>query len=156
LTFSNVQPTDAGSYTVVASDSNGSVSSEPAVLTVLVKAVITLQPISQSVVSNGTASFSVAASGTTPITFRWRKDNLTFTNGQFIATPTSSTLVLTNLKSSDAASYNVAVTNIAGQSGLSSNAVLTILADSDGDGIPDHLEPLDGAADSDGDGMSNA
>ena len=33
---------------------------------------------------------------------------------------------------------------------------MTLLADTDHDGIPDILEPLDGAADNDHDGMSNA
>ena len=48
------------------------------------------------------------------------------------------------------------VANLAGQAPTSSNGVLTVLADSDLDGIPDTLEPRDGAADDDGDGMSNA
>jgi hypothetical protein len=126
-------------------------------LTVLVKPVITIQPLSQSVVSNGTASFTIAASGTPPISFRWRKNNITVVGGIIVTTPITSTLILSHVTSTDAATYNVAVTNIAGAAtGLSSNAVLTVLADSDGDGIPDDLEPLDGAADTDGDGMSNA
>jgi hypothetical protein len=142
---------------VIATDSYGSLASAVATLTVLVRPVITLQPISQSVVSNGTATFTIAASGTPPISFRWRRNNLTFTNGIILTAPTNSTLILTNVKPVDAATFNVAVTNLGGQSsGLSSNAVLTVLEDSDGDGIPDTLEPLDGAADTDGDGMSNA
>jgi hypothetical protein len=128
-----------------------------ATLVVRVKPTLTVQPVSVTVVSNSTAAFTIAAVGTTPINFRWRKNNITFTNAVFLNTPSNSTLILTNVKNSDAGTYNVAVTNIAGQaSGLSSNAVLTVLDDSDGDGIPDTLEPLDGAADTDGDGMSNA
>src|SRR5207244_1459286 len=61
--------------------------------------------------------------------------------------------------------FAVAVTNLAGSSLLSSNAVITILADTDGDGLPDewelahHLNPTDSAdasLDSDGDGVGNA
>jgi hypothetical protein len=156
LTLTNVQLSDAGEYTVVITDAVGPVVSQPASLTVLVRPSITLQPLSQTVVSNATVAFTIAGTGTTPISFRWRRNNLLFTNALFLTTPTSSTLVLTNVKGSDAATYNVALTNIAGQAALSSNAVLTVLADSDADGIPDNLEPLDGAADTDGDGMSNA
>ncbi|HXJ74963.1 MAG TPA: hypothetical protein VNM37_19055, partial [Candidatus Dormibacteraeota bacterium] len=73
------------------------------------------------------------------------------------------TMTLTNLQLSDNAGiYNVVVSNVLGfaqggpQNGVSSNAVLTVLGDADRDGIPDFLEPLNGAADNDGDGMSNA
>jgi hypothetical protein len=156
LTLTNVQLSDAGDYTVVITDAVGPVVSHPATLTVLVRPTITLQPLSLTVVSNATAAFTIVASGTTPITFRWRRNNLSFTNAIILNTPTSSTLILTNAKFSDAASYSVALTNLAGQAGLSSNAVLTVEADSDADGIPDSLEPLDGAADSDGDSLSNA
>src|ERR1051326_4497886 len=81
-------------------------------------------------------------------------------------------MTLNKLKRSGAANYAVVTTNIAGfaiggqQPGLSSNAVLTVLADSDGDGLPDIFEtglpgfdpnnPADGARDDDGDGMKNA
>src|SRR5262249_4352195 len=74
LTLSNVQPPNAGAYAVVATDAYGSSTSATANLTVLVKPVITVQPLSQSVVSNGTATFTIAASGTPPISFRWRKN----------------------------------------------------------------------------------
>jgi hypothetical protein len=157
LTLTNVQLPDAGEYTVVIRDAVGPVVSQPASLTVLVRPTITVQPLSVTVVSNATAAFTIVADGTTPMGFRWRRNNLLFTNAVILTTPTSSTLLLSHVKESDAASYNVAVTNIAGAaSGLSSNAVLTVLADADGDGIPDDLEPLDGAADADGDGLSNA
>jgi hypothetical protein len=156
LLLTNVGLAHIGTYSVLVSNSVRSVEVS-ATLVVRVKPTITVNPVDLSVVSNGTAAFTIAAIGTTPINFRWRKNNVTFTNALFVNTPSSSTLILTNVKSSDAATYNVAVTNIAGQAtGLSSNAVLTVLDDSDGDGIPDILEPRDGAADTDGDGMSDA
>src|SRR5262249_44650308 len=131
--------------------------SQPATLTLIFKPSLTIQPLSISVVSNGTATFTVAASGTTPLSFRWRKNSLTIANPMVALGPSNSTLILPHVGFADAGTYNVAATNIAGAAaGLSSNAVLTVLADADGDGIPDDLEPLDGAADADGDGMSNA
>jgi hypothetical protein len=156
LTISNVQPSHAGLYAVVATDSYGSITSATAILTVLVRPVITLQPISQAAVERGSATFTVAAEGTVPMGFRWRRGGVTFTGGIIISTPTNSSLTLTNLRLADSTNFNVAITNVAGSAPVSSNAVLTVLADSDADGIPDTLEPLDGAADSDGDGMNNA
>jgi hypothetical protein len=59
---------------------------------------------------------------------------------------------------------NLAVTNRAGLSSISSNALITVLADADGDGMPDewevahHLDPADPAdasMDRDGDGVAN-
>jgi hypothetical protein len=156
LALSNVQVSHAGPYAVVATDNYGSITSATALLTVLVRPVITLQPVSQSAVEGGSATFTVAADGTAPISFRWRRGGVTFTGGIIISTPTNSSLTLTNLRLADSTNFNVAITNVAGSAPISSNAVLTVLGDSDADGIPDTLEPVDGAADSDNDGMSNA
>jgi hypothetical protein len=156
LTLTNVQLPQAGNYAVMITDDIGSVASQPAALIVLVRPTITLQPLSQAVVAGSTATFTIAATGATPIGFRWRKAGLTTTNGILINTPTSSSFTVTNAQASDAVTYTCVATNIAGNAPTSSNAVLTVLADGDMDGIPDTLEPLDGAADSDGDTLSNA
>ena len=56
-------------------------------------------------------------------------------------------------------SYNVAVTNLAGNAQVSSNAVVTILQDLNGNGLPDDWEAAYGLSaaleDADGDGRSN-
>lgn len=141
---------------MLAADAVSAFSSDPAVLTVSIRPAILLHPLSQTVVEGDSVTFTVAASGSPPLGFRWRKGGATFTNGIVLSALTYSSLTLTNLKLTNAASYNVVVTNLAGQAPTSSNAVLTVLVDSDRDGIPDTLEPRDGAADDDGDGMSNA
>jgi hypothetical protein len=162
----NVGLTNSGAYTVRVSDDRGSALSLPGVLTVLVKPVITLQPQSQAAVEGANVTLTVAASGTTPITFRWRRNNITFTNGIINSTPTNSSLTLTNVKTSDdGVSFNVAITNLAGAaSSLSSNAILTVWADFDRDGLPDWWEAqfgldtnsmADAALDPDHDTMSN-
>lgn len=66
---------------------------------------ITKQPITQSVVSGSTATLSVTATGTAPITYTWRK------NGVAIPTQTAPTLTLTNVQSSDQGLYDVLVGN---------------------------------------------
>src|SRR5262249_12752395 len=71
---------------------------------------------------------------------------------------------LANVQPFTNGNYTVIVTNLAGASSLSSNAVLTVLADNDGDGIADDWERLygldtnnlaDAFLDFDLDGMSN-
>jgi hypothetical protein len=163
--LSSAQPTNAGAYSVAVTDINGTVFSSNAILTVLTRPTITLQPMNQIVPEGGSATFSIAASGTPPISFRWRRGGITFTGGLVINGPTNSTLTLANVSFSDSTNYNVAVTNLAGQSPASSNAWLFVLIDSDGDGLPDDWEasqpgfnadePSDGLADWDGDTMSN-
>src|SRR5262249_10255985 len=74
---------------------------------------------------------------------------------------------VTNLEAaavSNQVTFAVSVSNPAGTSSLSSNAVITIVADTDGDGLPDDWErfynmdptdPSDAAQDIDIDGVSN-
>src|ERR1019366_2256756 len=67
LTLNNVQATDAGSYAAVVSNVAGSVTSAVATLTVLVPSGITTQPQNLTVIQGNSASFSVVASGTAPL-----------------------------------------------------------------------------------------
>ncbi len=119
LTLSNVQPVDAGNYSVIVANAAGSTTSSNALLTVSIPPSITTQPQSQGVVQGTNVSFSVTASGSAPLSYQWRL------NGVAIAQGTNSTLVLTNVQSSNAGNYSVLVTNAVG-SVISSNATLTI------------------------------
>ncbi len=111
LTLTSVTTTNAGTYTVVATNSAGAVTSSSAVLTVNTPQgaapAITVQPLSQTVAPGGAVTFSVTATGTSP-TYQWRK------NGTAIAGATASTLSLTNLQSGNAADYTVVVTTTGG------------------------------------------
>ncbi|MEK4364113.1 immunoglobulin domain-containing protein [Paenibacillus sp. FSL M8-0212] len=119
LTVTNAQSVDAGSYTVEVTNTAGNVTSNAALLTVnpvLVSPAITSQPSDQTVTEGQTATFSVTASGDTPLSYQWKK------NGTDINGATSSTLTVTNAQSVDAGSYTVEVTNTAGN--VTSNAAL--------------------------------
>jgi hypothetical protein len=124
--------------------------------------VITTQPASATVLAGGTAQFSVATSGSLPMGFRWRRGTVTIATN---LPPNSNTnlLTLNNVQTNQAGNYTVIISNSVG-SVTSTVAVLTVLADRDGDGIPDSWEityglnptnAVDAAADPDGDGMSN-
>ncbi|PTY06178.1 hypothetical protein DB347_12055 [Opitutaceae bacterium EW11] len=116
--------TDAGSYTVVVSNSAGSATSSAATLTVNAAATaptITTQPQSATATAGGSVSFSVAANGTAPLSYQWKKD------GTAISGATSATYSIASAASTDAGSYTVVVSNSAG-SVTSSAATLTISA----------------------------
>lgn len=109
LNLLGVQTGDAGSYTVLVSNSAGSTTSDPAALVVNVQQpAITTQPVSQAVNVGDNASFSVVASGTTPLGYQWYK------NGSPIPGATAASLVFTPTQVSDDASYQVIVSNSAG------------------------------------------
>ncbi|MBS0579756.1 MAG: immunoglobulin domain-containing protein [Proteobacteria bacterium] len=118
----------AASFTVVVSNAGGSVTSRSAILTVngggggAVAPTITTQPADQSVKSGQTATFSVAASGTAPLTYQWAR------NGAALPGATSAAYTTGSLATSDSgASFSVTVRNSAGS--VSSRAArLTVSA----------------------------
>ena len=83
---------------------------------------ITGQPSAQSAVVGSTANFSVTASGTTAVTYQWRKAGVNIAGN---ASATTSSLALANVQAADAATYDVAVTNGSG-SILSNPVTLTV------------------------------
>ena len=112
-------------FTVVLSNSVGSVTSSAAMLTVSAASVapsITTQPASQTVTAGQTATFSVAAMGTAPMTYQWRKNTVAISgaNSSSYTTPTT-------MSSDSGAQFTVAVSNAAG-SVTSSAAMLTVSA----------------------------
>ncbi|MBI4663155.1 MAG: immunoglobulin domain-containing protein [Verrucomicrobia bacterium] len=122
FTLNNVQPANAGAYTVAVSNSAGSVTSAAATLAVTAPATppaITQQPQSQSVTTGANVTFTVAATGTEPLSFQWKL------NGADLPGATSATLTLSNVQSANAGEYAVVITNAAG-SATSSTAALTV------------------------------
>jgi hypothetical protein len=120
LTLTNVQFSQAGNYTVLVTNAYGAVLSSNAVLTVIAQPPIFLtQPTNQIVFVNGTATFSVTAAGSWPLSYQWNF------NGTNISGATNTSLTLTNVQFSQAGNYAVLVTNLYGFI-LSSNAMLTV------------------------------
>ncbi|WKL03690.1 immunoglobulin domain-containing protein [Paenibacillus amylolyticus] len=81
-----------------------------------VSPAITSQPSDQTVTEGQTATFTVTASGDSPLSYQWKK------NGTDITGATSATLTITNAQKVDEGSYTVEVTNTAGN--VTSNAAL--------------------------------
>ncbi len=91
-----------------------------------VRPVIISQPTNAAVMVGGTASFSVGASGSQPLSYQWQL-NQTNISALTNATATNATLVLTNVQLSQSGNlYSVVVANSAGSTN-SSNALLTVI-----------------------------
>jgi Immunoglobulin domain/Immunoglobulin I-set domain len=116
--------TDNGSkFSVVVSNSAGTVTSAAATLTVNAASAapaITAQPASKAVTPGQTATFSVTATGATPLTYQWQK------NTANISGATSSTYTTPAATTTDNGSqFRVVVTNSAGNT-TSNPATLTV------------------------------
>ena len=101
---------DSGTkFRVIVTNSAGSATSNAATLTVTPAPVapsITTQPANQTVTVGQTATFSVVAAGTAPLTYQWQKNNVNISN----ATASSYTTPATVLGDSGA-KFRVIVTN---------------------------------------------
>ena len=119
LILNNVQLTNGGNYTVVATNAAGSITSSVAVLTIWAPPAIIAQPASATNIVGSTANFSLAATGTAPLSYQWQF------GGNIIAGATASSLSLDNVQLSSAGDYSAVVTNVAGAA-TSAVATLTI------------------------------
>lgn len=107
--------------TVVVSNPVNSVTSNVATLTVnaAVAPGITQQPVSQAVLLNGPATFSVGVSGSGPFSYQWQL------NGSNLPGANSATYEIFQVQQSNVGSYTVVITNPAGGV-TSAPATLTI------------------------------
>jgi endonuclease/exonuclease/phosphatase family metal-dependent hydrolase len=119
LSLTNIQPINAGDYTVVVTNAFGSITSAVAKLTVNAAPVINTQPQSLSVNAGANAAFAVGAAGGTPLFYQWRFA------GASLPSATNSIYTRANAQPVDAGSYSVVVSNYAG-SVTSSVATLTV------------------------------
>jgi hypothetical protein len=137
LTLSGVAQSNSGSYLVVVTNPGGSATSQVATLTVLDPPLITSHPASRTNNAGTSASFSVAAVGSTPLRYQWFKisrsgappsayETNALSNGGNISGATNSTFTLSNVFGVDTAGYFVVAANSAG-SAASSNAALVVL-----------------------------
>ena len=105
LSLTNVQAAQAGSYTFVATNSFGSVTSSEAVVT-LGTPITFLNPLTnQSVPAGVTFYLSAVIQSPGAVSYQWKK------NGVALPGATSSTLAFSPIVLTDAGSYAVVVTN---------------------------------------------
>ncbi len=100
-----------GTYTLTLTANNGVAATQTFTLTVtpaVLPPTITTQPVAASVNQGQSATFTVAATGTAPLTYQWRR------NGVTISGATGASYTIGNAQPSAAGSYTVLITNVAG------------------------------------------
>ena len=111
VTIVLVTAANAGTYTVVATNSAGSTTSNAATLAVNAPAgsapVIVVQPQSQTVAPGSTVGLNVTATGTRP-SYQW------FQNGRALPGATSAVLAFDSVSEANAGDYTVNVTTTGG------------------------------------------
>jgi uncharacterized repeat protein (TIGR01451 family) len=105
LSLTNIQPTNAGNYSVRISNPVGILVSSEATLTVITTPFIVAHPQSRSVFAGSNTIFSASANGAPPMTLQW------MFNGLAIAGATNSNLTLTNIQTSLAGMYTLRASN---------------------------------------------
>lgn len=111
LVISSAQLSDAGIYSVIVRNSAGQANSRLARLSVIQSTTapsISNQPEPINLFEGQTAIFSVAASGTAPLSYQWQRDHLNIPGANGAVYQIDSVAV------SDSGSYSVLVSNIAG------------------------------------------
>jgi len=126
LVLTNVQHTEAGSYTVVVSNSGGSVTSKPVKLNVSDTPVaplpsITTQPANTTVTLGNPAALSASATGS-GLVYQW------FRNGTLIPGATGATFSIASAQVADAGSYYVVISNSSGSITSASATLLVVSA----------------------------
>jgi uncharacterized repeat protein (TIGR03803 family) len=127
LIISNVSSADVGGYSVIVSNTAGSVTSSNAFLTIVPwRPVITTQPLSQTVLPGQTVTLSVGAAGSQPLFYQWQANGTNLTDSGNISGSQTSMLTLANVSAANAGSYSVIVGNGLGLT-PSSSATITVV-----------------------------
>jgi alpha-tubulin suppressor-like RCC1 family protein len=103
-----VSQADSGTYTVTISNSAGTITSTPALLTVNYAPTIITQPISQVLYLGKSVTFSVVANGNPAPNYVWKK------NGVVITGAANSSYTISSPSISDSGKYTVSVMNSLG------------------------------------------
>jgi hypothetical protein len=88
---------------------------------VLTPPFVTQQPAQVTRYAGASATFSVVAGGSAPLTYQWRK------NGSNLTGATDATLTLTGVTAADMGSYSCTVSNALPIGAVSANAALTVI-----------------------------
>jgi uncharacterized repeat protein (TIGR03803 family) len=112
LIISNTVAGNAGLYSVIVTNALNSVTSTPALLTVIVSPpLITSQPVGLTNLVGTLAIFSVSATGNAPLLYQWQENGTNLADGGNIAGSATPTLTLTGVTLANSGVYSVIVSN---------------------------------------------
>ena len=135
LSLNNIQTTDSGSYSLVMTADNGTVTTNPIVVTVTQPAAVVTGPTAASSCRGGTAVLSVTASGSATLTYQWQRNNVALTDSAgHISGSQTSTLSVTTNYISDGGQYSVVVSNDCGPVTSAPATLTACIADFNCDG----------------------
>jgi len=114
MTIVSSSTNQTGNYSLVCTNPAGSSTSVVARVFVGLPPSVTTPPHSQTNLVGSNVTFTATVAGTPPFTYHWRKGGANLSDGVRISGSLTDTLTVTNLQTTDAAQYNVVVTNEAG------------------------------------------
>ena len=126
LSITAATTNNSGNYSLIVTNSYGSVTSSVAVLNVGFTPAFSAQPTNLTILSGSNVVFSATASGSAPLVYQWRKNGTNLVNGTGISGATSDVLTLTAVTTNSGGNYNLSVTNSFGAI-TSSVATLTVV-----------------------------
>jgi Concanavalin A-like lectin/glucanases superfamily/Immunoglobulin domain len=132
-TIQSVQPSDAGQYAVVVSNSDGQTTSSAAQLTVTTTPQFVLQPIAQVAYVGASVSFRAGVLGGRPLSLQW------LLNGAPVPGATGTNLALNSLTAAQTGDYALVASNSYGTN-ISATAHLTVYSGPITDGLVAHLK----------------
>jgi hypothetical protein len=84
-----------------------------------------VQPVARNVAFGSNVTFTVAATGTAPLAYQWRRNGTNLVNGPDVFGATTPTLIVSNVQHATSGNYSVVVSNLRGPV-ASANAALVV------------------------------
>lgn len=139
LSIGNVGTSDVGEYRCVVSNSLGTVTSDTAQLTLRPAVTVTQHPQSVLVAMGGNTAFTAAASGDSPLSYRWYLNGRVLNDTTLIAGSSTAVLSITDVRADNVGTYKCVVTTPCGTLSTDSATLTltTLTGDFDNDGDVD-------------------
>lgn len=130
LLIDNVQPSEAGDYTLWVTNATGQVTSETVALSVLASPDIRMGPSTKAVAPDGSITLAPVVYGEEPMTLQWMRDGVAVVDGVHAIGANSRSLTITAATKNESGLYTLVASNAHGlfTSGAAPVVVTPVLA----------------------------